>query len=169
MTTLKNLEQKYKELGEEIEKLRQKKEQGELPDILWFPENPIEGYMLDGTGVERTNCLARRRRSSMRYTRQQLFKTREEAERADRQRIAKMKVLRRVAELNHEQGWVCDWSSIDTRKYFPQYSHNDREVSLDSWQKIQVSPTTHCASKSVWEQVIGEMEADVKFGLWGVE
>ena len=42
-------------------------------------------------------------------TRQQVFRTKEEAEKADEQRMAKVRILKRIAEENEKEGWVGEW------------------------------------------------------------
>ena len=168
MSELAVLEQKYKELGEEIEKLRKEKEWAELPDILWRPRGE-RYYYLQKRGIASHTWGAGGIEHKDLYLAQQVFKTEEEAAKADRQRIAKMKVLRRVAELNHEQGWVCDWSDEIQCKNFPEYIHRDGTFTYDYFNRRQGLPTSHYAAEGVWQQVISEMGGDVKFGLWGIE
>lgn len=168
---LATLEEQVKEMQAEIERLKQEEqEQESLPDILWKPEDGKQCFALNAEEPLRYKAFSPFPSTNRIYKVQQLFKTREEAEKADRQRIALMKVLRRVAELNHEQGWVCDWDSGSSQyKYFPYFQHSSKKTLLDWFSYVQHYPTSHYAAEGVWETVISEMEGDVKFGLWGIE
>ncbi len=168
MSNLKQLEQKYEELGREIEALKVKSNQ---PDILWKPEKGEQYHFLKGKCEDYYSWDGGQTDSGI-FAVQQLFKTLEEVEFADRQRIAKMRVLRRVAELNHELGWVCEFipRGGNSTKFVPRYEwHSGGCVIVESWNSSQRHSTDHYAAKHVWEQVIQEMGADVKFGLWGIE
>lgn len=165
MNNLEQLEQKHKELGEEIERL---KKQDDMPDILWSPNKGEKHWILTGHGIC-SDLMGISIENSNRIKRQQPLKTLEQAQKADRQRIAKMKVLRRVAELNHERGWVCDWDDYRQPKYRPQLEHNTDVIEIFYSFSKQSLPTEYYAVEGVWHQVIEEMEDSVKLGLWGIE
>ena len=142
--------------------------QGAQPDILWQPEIGERYFYGNGYGI----CRGRwdgTDPDKCNYIGQQLFRTLEEIEHLYGALKAKMRVLRRVAELNYEQGFECDWENSKQSKCFVFFNYNQGSIRHENWRFSQAIPTDHIGADGVWEQVVNEMEADVKLGLWGIE
>lgn len=95
----------------------------------------------------------------------QVFRTAEEAEKADQQRMAKVRILKRIAEENAKEGWVCDWSNKKQRKYFYYYDHIDDELSIDYYVFCQSIETDFYMSETVAKKLQTELLQDYKIYL----
>jgi len=164
MKDLEKLERQVADMSKEIERLKAVENEAGLPKILWEPSAREPFYYLTPGTVHQKTFISSV--DKIIFSRQQVFATSGEAEQADLQRKAKMKVLRRVAELNHAAGWVCDWDA-EQEKYFPWYDRYG--ISKTTVHFTRVLTDDHYAPAGVWVRVIDEMEADVKLGLWGIK
>ena len=99
--------------------------------------------------------------------RQQVFRTEEEALKADRQRMAKVRILKRIAEENAKEGWVCDWKDTRQIKFSFGFDHetNTTEIIDSYWQTQE---TGFYMSEIVAEKLQKELLEDYKIYL-GVE
>jgi len=105
------------------------------------------------------------------YALANVYRTEEEAQAALDQQLATVRVLDRIAELNAEQGWKCDWNAHNQEKYFLCFDHDDNTSgTLGSLYRkcFQFLPTSHYGSNQTIETVIKEMESDCLLML-GVE
>lgn len=102
------------------------------------------------------------------FNSQQVFRTEEEAIKADKQRMAKVRILKRIAEENAKEGWVCDWSNYTQGKYFFVYDHVYDELSIDYYVSCQPIETGFYMSETVAEKLKKELLEDYKIYL-GVE
>lgn len=99
--------------------------------------------------------------------RQQVFRTAEEAKKADQQRIAKVRILKRIAEENEKEGWVCDWEDGKS-KYVFLYQHRIDKLELSFSLQYQEVETGFYMSETVAEKLQTELLQDYKIML-GVE
>lgn len=59
-------------------------------------------------------------------------------------RIKERELLDLIAERNHREGWVCDWSDEEQYKsFFDCYYHEDKEFESSGVYKDQYRPTSH--------------------------
>jgi len=99
------------------------------------------------------------------------YHTKEEAQAALDQKLATVRVLDRIAELNAEQGWVCDWNKPGQQKYIVSYDHVTRSFCTNVYVLQEMDlPTSYHGSKQTIETVIKEMESDclLMLGVSGV-
>ena len=93
-----------------------------------------------------------------------VFKTKELAEKARDQRLAQIRVLDRLREL--EGDFIADWNDKYQNKYIISYSHHPdlstAPFSIHHCSTLQYAPNEWCSTKEAWQQVIYEMEDDVK-------
>ena len=73
------------------------------------------------------------------------------------QEQANLRVVTRLAELNAERGWKCDWTDNSHRHYFPAIDHRDNIILIDEQRGWQFLPTAWYGSAEVWRAVINEM------------
>lgn len=76
------------------------------------------------------------------------------------QQLATVRVLDRIAELNAEQDWVCDWGNGKQLKVFFLYSHCTKNLNYDYSPALQMLPTSRYGSPQTIKTVIKEMESD---------
>lgn len=100
--------------------------------------------------------------------RQQVFRTIEEAEKADQQRMAKVRILKRIAEENAKDVWVCDWEDIEQTKCYFYYDYANKRMSNGSIDYCQLLETGFYMSKEAMVRIENELEKDYKIML-GVE
>ena len=89
-------------------------------------------------------------------------------EKADQQRMAKVRILKRIAEENAKEGWVCDWEDNEQHKYFISYHHNCNEIDFDYFTYNQTVETGFYMSETVAGKLKKELLQDYKIML-GVE
>lgn len=89
-----------------------------------------------------------------------VYRTEEEAQAALDQQLATVRVLDRIAELNAEQGWVCDWDDHNQMKYNFRFDHDDRTFYFDSTYLTQWHQSQYYGSRQTIETVTKEMESD---------
>ena len=95
-----------------------------------------------------------------------LYKTEEEAQAADRQRIAETKVIRRLRELEPE-GWKPKFGE-NLHNYYPKYDSYYDEITIVSSQNYLLSNVSWLSSQNAWLRVLEEMPEAIKTML-GVE
>lgn len=122
----KELEQEVKRLEEQITELKSKILEGKArkkPYKVRVPEDIEHYYYVDELGEvhsigEKLNYYDFEKA----YLRGLAFKTKEEAEQFDKERILINKLKKWVEE--HNDGWVPDWSDINENKYYIYYDHS---------------------------------------------
>lgn len=90
-----------------------------------------------------------------------IHKTKEEAKKALEQKLATVRVLDRIAELNAEQDWVCDWDDGEDKYYFGF----DGDLCWAITDSFKVMPTQYYGSLKTIETVTKEMPEDCKLML----
>jgi hypothetical protein len=173
MTTKAELQ---KQFDEWVDQGKQLKEQIDaLPDDKpaltgrWKPKDGEKYWLIDLTGgvswSQWDDCTNDRHRYALGNT----YRTEEEAQAALDQQLATVKVLDRIAELNSEQGWVCDFNCDNYEsKWYVAFHHTSKKLMADGGTWIQFHQSTCYGSKQTIETVIKEMESDCLLML-GVE
>lgn len=118
MEKLEQLEAKYKELGAEIEKLKQEREQDKTSR--WKPEEDEKYWGITAIGSIDHNIWTDHEYDEQRYAFSNVFRTKEEAE----FEVERLKV---IAELK-------DYASefkLDIYNYYIEYDMGDREIYID--------------------------------------
>ncbi|MBQ8043090.1 MAG: hypothetical protein IJ272_02935 [Clostridia bacterium] len=146
---LQELKKKYKELGEEIERLEN---QGKV----WAPKVSEKYWCITPSGYVDFDTWANNCLDIDRYQMGNCFKTKEEAEKV----IEKMEIytqLKRLAEeINTEP---IDWGDSTQKKHRIFYDWDERELLTDNNNVFQMMGTIYCTSKEfldIAKERIGE-------------
>ena len=102
-----------------------------------------------------------------RYEIGNVYPTKQAAEQARDRQLATVKVVRRIAELNSDQGWVADWSDPDMYKYFACWEHGKGLRSTFISYHQSCYPEWY-GSKETIEAVIKDLPEEIRLML-GVE
>ena len=82
--------------------------------------------------------------------------------------LARQKIIDRIAELNAEQGWVCDFSDDLQSKFYVGINHSVKNMSLGSsgkWQHLEVE---FYGSQKTINTVLNELQEEYKT-IWGIK
>jgi len=97
---------------------------------------------------------------SKRFKRQEVFRTQEEAEKADQWRIALTSIRRYIAK---NMPFTPDWNNFDQRKYFIVFDADEKKLSLDWLTTSNINPLNlYLASEKDAEKLIKDMESELK-------
>lgn len=147
-----------KELMDTLQAKFRKKESG------WFVPKLLETYWyLESNGVSCFNNNSEVDKAIM--ERQQVFCIREEAEKADQQRMAKVRILKRIAEENAKEGWVCDWNDEEQYKYIFGLDYGIKKLVTGDYNYWQIQETGFYMSETVAEKLEKELLEDYKIYL----
>lgn len=149
MDKLQELKKKYKELGEEIERLEN---QGKV----WMPKVNERYWCIIPSGYVDFDTWANNCLDIDRYQIGNCFKTKEEAEKV----VEKMEIytqLKRLAEeINTEP---IDWGNSNQTKYKIIYDCEDKGIRGEVNSVLQSQGTIYCTNKDFFEMAkkrIGE-------------
>lgn len=131
---------------------------------VWVPADGEECWALYDDGGTISGTFYKHYQKE--YDRGLIFKTREAAEYADWQRLAKMRVIRKLRELEDE---LVDWSDNKQIKYTIHYFYPDKKFSKDASSLIRFHDADlYTTSESAISWVIENMKEDLKL-MFGVE
>lgn len=158
--TNEELQQKVKRLEEEIINLKLKLEE-KKPYEVEVPENIDDYYYIDEYGkvdyLEGYNSSYKKNK----YIRGFAFKTKEEAEQHDKERILLFKLHKWAEE--HNGSWKPDWNNSDEEKYTVRYDYEDnRFVIFYSHSYKEFSKLPCFISRDLAEQFIEEFGDEIK-------
>lgn len=150
----KELQQAIQELPEPVGRWKPK-----FDEKYWFTTEAT------GSGVNSNRWLSSSI-DQIRYNRANVYRTKEEAQAALDRQLATVRVLDRIAELNAEQGWVCDWNKSSRPKFlFTLTPIEQDELDLSWSNNAQCLPTSYYGSRQTIETVTKEMPEDCKLML----
>lgn len=66
------------------------------------------------------------------------------------------KIEHRIAKLNREQGWACDWGNGTQAKHFLWFDHEDGFVRKEVYGQRQYAQTEHHMSQETIEKILTE-------------
>ena len=173
MIKLNNIEISQEDLIKEItgnkELMATLKAKFEKKDTGWFvPEKNDIYFYLDVGSVSHSHNSGCNFDEDL-FQRQQIFRTEEEAKKADQQRMAKVRILKRIAEENAKDGWVCDWGDIN--QYKTTFTFNlttPTKLYVSGSYEFQTKESGFYMSETVVEKLQTELLQDYKIML-GVE
>lgn len=157
---LEQLEKKYIELGEEIERLKatpsKKRERSTKNKHYWFItsiydiQKTVEtGYVVDEDRFAMGNYY---------YSEAEALKARD-------RRLAEQRIFDALRE--HEGDWAVDWNDFDQNKYYAFYNHEDEKFCIDWWRDGQIiSESCYYSSEEAWQWVMDNMEDDLNIVWW---
>ena len=150
---LKELEHKYKEMGEEIERLKNQPNKKR-----WRAEKDEKYYLITRTGVVHFNYENDDNVDNYQYATGNYFRTKEEAELKRDRDLATQRVLDALREA--EGDWVADWDDKDQCKCLPYIDH-DKSIQI-WWGYLELhAPTEWHSSRAAWQQVIKSHKSDI--------
>ena len=161
------LEQEVKRLEEQLTELRFKilESKGGLipykPYEVEVPED-IDGYVyINNLGnIYGLNTLTIGECEKI-YKRGLAFKTREEAEQFDKERILLFKMHKWAEE--HNEGWTLNWEDEWERKYFIIYNTVLKELKINYYCKLQpFSKLPYFKTEEIAQQFIEEFGEEIK-------
>jgi len=150
---LKELEHKYKEMGEEIERLKnqpnKKRWRAEIGETYWHAADNNTIY----ASTEEVHLA-----DDYRYSIGNYSITQEEAELKRDRDLATQRVLDALREA--EGDWVADWDDKDQGKCIPYIDH-DKSIQIWWGYLDLVAPTEWHSSRAAWQQVIESHKSDI--------
>ena len=162
--TNKELQQQIEQLEQQIKDLKVKlEEECFLPYVPYeveVPEDIDDYYYTNEYG--RVDYLGGYNTSyeKNKYIRGLAFKTKEEAEKYDKERILLFK-LRKWAE-EHNGGWTPNWKESDN-KFFICYFHNSGSFHVkDTWHANDFHKLPYFKTEAIAEQFIEEFGEEIK-------
>lgn len=161
--TNEELEQEVKRLEEQITNLRIKLLESkadkkpyavEVPEDIGDYYNPDEfgviDHLEDFSTAYGENC----------YIRGLAFKTKEEAEQFDKERILLFKMHKWAEE--HNGGWIPNWKDTDEEKYTVRYDYSDNQLeTFYSYSYKEFSKFPYFISNDTAEQFIEEFGDEI--------
>ena len=164
--TNEELEQKVKRLEEELTEVRIELLERKASFIPYKPyevEVPkdIDYYYVDELGgIHSVGELSNYYDFEKIYRRGLAFKTKEEAEKYDKERILLFKLHKWAEE--HNGGWTPNWKESDN-KFFICYFHNSGSFHVkDTWHANDFHKLPYFKSEKIAEQFIEEFGDEIK-------
>lgn len=159
--TNEELEQEVKRLEEQITNLRIKlleSKADKKPYEVEFPEGFEKYYILDEVG--RLSVYTEKGKAEM-YIRGLTFKTKEEAEQYDKERILLFKLHKWAEE--HNGGWKPNWKDFDEEKCTVMYDNKDEEFdTYESYIYRDFTKLPVFKSEEIAELFIKEFGDEIK-------
>ena len=149
------LEQQIKDLKVKLEeKVEKKPYEVEVPD-------DIDNYYVDETGIIYKLSVYVEAEQIKILNRGLAFKTREEAEQYDRERILLFKMHKWVEE--HNEDWTPNWKDCNEIKYFIIFDKLYETFKIDCYARIKpFSKLPYFKSEEIAEQFIEEFGDEIK-------
>ena len=133
----------------------------------WVPEARDTYWYVNSMGFIHTETWDELDTDKAMFEMGNVYPTKEAAEQARDRQLATVKVVRRIAELNSDQGWVADWSDPDMYKYFACWEHGKGLRSTFISYHQSCYPEWY-GSKETIEAVIKDLPEEIRLML-GVE
>ena len=159
----KELEQEVKRLEEQIKDLKIKLEEKakKKPYEVEVPRD-IDYYYVDELGrIHSVGDLSNYCDFEKIYQRGLAFKTREEAEQFDKERI----LINRAKDWakKYNEGWTLNWKDLYENKHSVTYDYEENKFhTSSSWCETAFSKLPHFISNDIAEQFIEEFGDEIK-------
>lgn len=158
--TNEELQQKVKRLEEEIINLKLKLEE-KKPYEVEVPENIENYYYVDEGGDIKRAFIFNETWVKKVYQNGLIFKTEEEAEKYDKERILLFKLHK--WEEGHNGGWTPNWNDCNETKYFIIFDKLYKTFKIDCYARIKpFSKLPYFKSEEIAEQFIKEFGEEIK-------
>lgn len=129
------------------------------------PEDIEDYYFLDETGNIVYKALYSSNYQKKTFIHGLAFKTKEEAEQHDKERILLFKLHKWAEE--HNGDWTPNWNETSKAKYCVEYNNYSREFIVDYYSGIfTFSKLPYFKSKEIAEQFIEEFGDEIKEVLY---
>lgn len=139
-----------------------------VADVLWRPEEGERYWYVGSNGEVFHSIWLNDQIDFVRYDFSSIHKTIEQAKQALKKQLAKMRILRRIAELN--DGWVPDWGDRDQRKYLIGRCNLVRGDQTVYWfcSIKDYDDGFYMKTLEMRDMVLEELRDDYKT-MWGIE
>lgn len=98
-----------------------------------------------------------------------IYRIESEAEHAFAQKQAYAELVRKITELNHDAGWVCDWEDFKQRKSRFDFNHDSKVVGIVNSERYQEYKTELYFKPELFQKLIDTTGAEkIKLALWGI-
>lgn len=158
--TNEELQQKVKRLEEEIINLKLKLEE-KKPYEVEVPENIENYYYVDEGGDIKRAFIFNETWVKKVYQNGLIFKTEEEAEKYDKERILLFKMHKWEEE--HNGGWTPNWNDCNETKYFIIFDKLYKTFKIDCYARIKpFSKLPYFKSEELAKRFIEEFGDEIK-------
>lgn len=158
--TSKELKQEIERLEEQIKDLKLKLEE-KKPYEVELPDDIGDYVFVTESGNIKTIHFSPRTWTEEVYRSGLLFKTEEEAEKYDRERILLFKFHKWAEE--HNGGWTPNWSDFDEEKYTVRYDYSDNQLeTFYSYSYKEFSKLPYFISDDTAQRFIEEFGEEIK-------
>lgn len=162
--TNEELEQKVKRLEEEIANLRIKllESKGEKKfNEVEVPEDIENYYYVDEIGeIYKVGSTISSVAYKEIYERGLTFKTVEEVEKIDKERILVFKFHKWAEE--HNGGWIPNWKDLDENKHSVTYDYDENRFRIkSSWYETTFSKLPYFISYDIAQQFVKEFKEEI--------
>lgn len=164
------LQEKFEELASTIDWIKTKlidllEEKGlapvKTPNEVEVPEDLENYFYVDETGIIYKLSVYVTSEQIKILNRGLAFKTKEEAEKFDKERVLLFKLHKWAEE--HNGGWTPDWKDFDEYKYSVTFDFDNYEFLIkDSWYENAFSKVPYFISRAIAKQFIEEFGDEIK-------
>ena len=162
--TKENLQQQIEQLKQQIKdlKIKLKEKAKKKPYKVKVPEDIENYYHANSYGnIDLVKKVSYAWNYAKLYLRGLVFKTKEQAEQYDKERILLFKLHKWAEE--HNGGWTPDWKDGDEIKYFIIYDNRDETLKVDNYATIkEFFKIPYFKSEEIAEQFIEEFGEEIK-------
>ena len=160
----KELEQKVKRLEEQLTEVRielLERKADKKPYEVKVPENIENYYFLDETGNIVYKALYSSNYQKKTFMHGLAFKTKEEAEQHDKERILLFKLHKWAEERNGD--WTPNWNDYEEKQYYVVYDYEDKQfyVRYEHYSET-FTKLPYLKSYNLAEQFIEEFGEEIK-------
>ena len=161
--TNEELRQEVKRLEEQIKDLKIKLEEKaeRQPYEVEVPEDIENYYFLDETGNTVHNALYSSNYQKKTFMHGLAFKTREEAEQHDKERILLFKLHKWAEE--HNEGWTPNWKDFNEEKWTVMYYNESEEFEIyENYRYREFLKLPYFKLEEIAKQFIKEFGEEIK-------
>ena len=158
----KELQQKIERLEQQIKDLKVKLEEKaeKKPYEVEVPEDIENYYYVDADGLIESLISYSDEVQKGIFKRGLAFKTREEAEQFDKERILIKKLKDRAKKYN--EGWEPNWNDLDENKHSVTYDYDENKFRTKStWYEDRFSKLPFFISCDVAQQFVEEFKKEI--------
>jgi hypothetical protein len=97
------------------------------------------------------------------------YRTESEAQQALDQRRAYAELVRKIAELNHREGWDCDWEDEEQDKHSFYIDNENLGIETNCSNVTQEQKTELYFKPGLFDELLSTLTPEkIKLALWGI-
>ena len=124
------------------------------------PDDLEDFYYIDETGLINRIYVYDEEEQEKVFKRALAFKTKEQAEKYDKERILLFKLYKWAEE--HNGGWIPDWEDLDENKYNVTYDYDENKFRIkSSWYENKLSKLPCFISYDIAQQFVEEFGEEI--------